>query len=195
MFCRICLEEGGDLLNPCRCSGTMKYVHHDCIQQWLSQNIHVNRCEICHHTFTFSNRKTLLQKIITKIAQNSLIEVYVVIHYLIMYVGSLLFNIAGLPYCEDDPDCYLRISYIAYSLPQYLFQTAEIVQRCNGSVRMWFVITIIYGNTLYLTLGLQTVPMWITIIICLILTRFSLEISYMTIPKPRLRNYNSFDPV
>eukprot|EP01017_Pseudomicrothorax_dubius_P014605 TRINITY_DN1703_c0_g1_i5.p1 TRINITY_DN1703_c0_g1~~TRINITY_DN1703_c0_g1_i5.p1 ORF type:complete len:367 (-),score=49.60 TRINITY_DN1703_c0_g1_i5:390-1490(-) len=40
LTCRICLSEGDDNDNPficpCDCSGTMKYVHVRCLQQWLS---------------------------------------------------------------------------------------------------------------------------------------------------------------
>jgi len=36
--CRICFEEEDDLslfVSPCRCSGTSKYVHVECLQEWI----------------------------------------------------------------------------------------------------------------------------------------------------------------
>lgn len=36
-ICRICLDDEDDitkLINPCRCSGSSKYVHIDCLKQW-----------------------------------------------------------------------------------------------------------------------------------------------------------------
>ena len=107
MFCRICLEEGGELIHPCRCSGTMKYVHPHCMQEWFYQNIDITRCEICHHPFTFKTHKTVLQRIITKLSDVLLMEVYVCFYYLIIYMGSLLFTICGLD-CHILDDCQLR---------------------------------------------------------------------------------------
>uniref|UniRef100_A0A0G4FQ14 RING-CH-type domain-containing protein n=1 Tax=Chromera velia CCMP2878 TaxID=1169474 RepID=A0A0G4FQ14_9ALVE len=55
--CRICHdgEEEGELIHPCKCSGSVKFVHRTCLDQWRSctsinpQNM--TRCEMCHHTF------------------------------------------------------------------------------------------------------------------------------------------------
>jgi len=37
--CRICLDESNDptnpLLDPCKCAGTMKFIHLVCLQEWL----------------------------------------------------------------------------------------------------------------------------------------------------------------
>lgn len=39
--CRICLgdsseeESGNPLISPCFCDGTMKYIHQDCLKEWL----------------------------------------------------------------------------------------------------------------------------------------------------------------
>ena len=46
-ICRICLEEESNydlLINPCRCNGTSKYVHKNCINTWLQDN---NTCPLC----------------------------------------------------------------------------------------------------------------------------------------------------
>ena len=40
--CRICFdcesEKEDPLISPCKCSGSMKYVHLKCLRQWLSRN-------------------------------------------------------------------------------------------------------------------------------------------------------------
>lgn len=40
MVCRICLSEDSDmenpLISPCKCSGTMKFIHLDCLKEWLN---------------------------------------------------------------------------------------------------------------------------------------------------------------
>ncbi|XP_056167800.1 uncharacterized protein LOC115681745 isoform X2 [Syzygium oleosum] len=38
--CRICLENGGeDLIAPCHCKGTQKYVHRSCLDNWRATKI------------------------------------------------------------------------------------------------------------------------------------------------------------
>ncbi|GJQ12746.1 hypothetical protein GpartN1_g4537.t1 [Galdieria partita] len=53
--CRICRgtnEPNRPLFHPCRCSGSIKYIHEDCLVQWLSE-IRSERCELCGSTFRF----------------------------------------------------------------------------------------------------------------------------------------------
>lgn len=33
--CRICLEGGGELVSPCPCRGSVRFVHEACLKQWL----------------------------------------------------------------------------------------------------------------------------------------------------------------
>mmetsp|Transcript_7465 Transcript_7465/g.12619 ORF Transcript_7465/g.12619 Transcript_7465/m.12619 type:complete len:123 (-) Transcript_7465:1104-1472(-) len=42
-MCRICFgeqedEESSPLISPCKCSGSMKFVHLKCLRQWLGRN-------------------------------------------------------------------------------------------------------------------------------------------------------------
>ena len=52
-ICRICFESeipDNLLISPCRCKGSMKYVHQECLKVWLlSQFIDLNEstCDIC----------------------------------------------------------------------------------------------------------------------------------------------------
>nr|GMC73026.1 E3 ubiquitin-protein ligase MARCH8 [Ipomoea batatas] len=40
-LCRICLDtEGEDLIAPCRCKGTQKYVHRSCLDNWRSTKVY-----------------------------------------------------------------------------------------------------------------------------------------------------------
>lgn len=60
--CRICLETEGELITPCNCKGTIKYVHRECLQKWrttLPINVFNNKrdiqCEVCHKYYEFEN--------------------------------------------------------------------------------------------------------------------------------------------
>ena len=51
--CRICLDSdsaGSGFIHPCKCSGTMKYVHEECLKTWLvsrSAELSGSQCELC----------------------------------------------------------------------------------------------------------------------------------------------------
>lgn len=52
-ICRIChceSEPGNPLMTPCYCSGSLKYVHQSCLQQWLTAS-ETNSCELCKFPF------------------------------------------------------------------------------------------------------------------------------------------------
>ncbi|KAG5854911.1 hypothetical protein ANANG_G00042960 [Anguilla anguilla] len=57
-LCRICQSWGGTpqnpLLTPCRCTGSLQYVHHDCLKRWIQAKVQsgaeltaVKACELC----------------------------------------------------------------------------------------------------------------------------------------------------
>lgn len=55
-ICRICLDNNdmNDLIAPCRCSGTSKYVHRKCINHWRILNIEnqfFNQCNECQFNY------------------------------------------------------------------------------------------------------------------------------------------------
>ncbi|KAL3699643.1 hypothetical protein R1sor_017665 [Riccia sorocarpa] len=52
--CRICLEpEGDDLIAPCRCRGTQKYVHRSCLDNWRAakEGFAFAHCTECRSAF------------------------------------------------------------------------------------------------------------------------------------------------
>ncbi len=57
--CRVChgeSEPDNQLFYPCKCDGSIKYVHQDCLVQWLkvSRKKHP-KCELCGEPFHFQN--------------------------------------------------------------------------------------------------------------------------------------------
>lgn len=52
MQCRFCLEIGGeDLISPCKCCGSVKYIHKSCLRRWVVEEDTINYsrviCSIC----------------------------------------------------------------------------------------------------------------------------------------------------
>ena len=54
--CRICRGEGSKeepLFYPCKCSGSIKFVHQNCLMEWLSHS-QKKHCELCKTPFRFT---------------------------------------------------------------------------------------------------------------------------------------------
>ncbi|KAL3417465.1 E3 ubiquitin-protein ligase march6 [Phlyctema vagabunda] len=54
--CRICRGEAAEnepLFYPCKCSGSIKFVHQDCLMEWLSHS-QKKHCELCKTPFRFT---------------------------------------------------------------------------------------------------------------------------------------------
>ncbi|CAB3976542.1 E3 ubiquitin- ligase MARCH4-like [Paramuricea clavata] len=55
--CRICHDaEGQDLISPCHCAGTSKWVHESCIIKWI-RHTKTKQCEICTCPITVKRKK------------------------------------------------------------------------------------------------------------------------------------------
>ncbi|KZP01895.1 hypothetical protein CALVIDRAFT_532640 [Calocera viscosa TUFC12733] len=54
--CRICAAPGDPsqpLFHPCKCSGTIRYIHQDCLATWLAHSKKTT-CDVCKHKFAFT---------------------------------------------------------------------------------------------------------------------------------------------
>src|SRR5690348_15157294 len=54
--CRICRGEAAleqPLFYPCKCSGSIRYVHQDCLKEWLAHS-QKKYCELCKTPFRFT---------------------------------------------------------------------------------------------------------------------------------------------
>ncbi|OSX64112.1 hypothetical protein POSPLADRAFT_1138372, partial [Postia placenta MAD-698-R-SB12] len=54
--CRICsapAEPDQPLFHPCKCSGTIRYIHQDCLTTWLAHS-KKKTCDICKHPYSFT---------------------------------------------------------------------------------------------------------------------------------------------
>eukprot|EP00051_Salpingoeca_urceolata_P014564 m.185702 g.185702 ORF g.185702 m.185702 type:complete len:1003 (+) comp18122_c2_seq11:419-3427(+) len=54
-ICRVCRAEGAPdhpLFYPCLCTGSIRYIHQDCLLEWLKHS-RKRYCELCNHPFSF----------------------------------------------------------------------------------------------------------------------------------------------
>ncbi|XP_061441545.1 uncharacterized protein LOC133364609 isoform X2 [Rhineura floridana] len=62
--CRICHCEGDDespLITPCRCTGSLNFVHQACLQQWIKSS-DTRCCELCKYEFIMETKLKPLRK-------------------------------------------------------------------------------------------------------------------------------------
>ncbi|KAF2398028.1 hypothetical protein EJ06DRAFT_532394 [Trichodelitschia bisporula] len=102
--CRICRGEGTrmePLFYPCKCSGSIKFVHQNCLMEWLSHS-QKKHCELCKTPFRFTKLyhanmpKTLPTAIFIRRALLHLLS-----HLTIWLRGLLVFSawVVCLPWC------------------------------------------------------------------------------------------------
>ncbi|XP_078533139.1 E3 ubiquitin-protein ligase MARCHF1 isoform X2 [Lissotriton helveticus] len=63
-LCRICHCEGDDespLITPCRCTGTLCFVHQSCLHQWIKSS-DTRCCELCKYDFIMETKLKPLRK-------------------------------------------------------------------------------------------------------------------------------------
>uniref|UniRef100_A0A8C7JYX8 RING-type E3 ubiquitin transferase n=1 Tax=Oncorhynchus kisutch TaxID=8019 RepID=A0A8C7JYX8_ONCKI len=62
--CRICHCEGDDespLITPCHCTGSLRFVHQACLQQWIKSS-DTRCCELCKYQFIMQTKLKPLRK-------------------------------------------------------------------------------------------------------------------------------------
>lgn len=62
---RICHCEGDDespLITPCHCTGSLRFVHQSCLQQWIKSS-DTRCCELCKYEFIMETKLKPLRKV------------------------------------------------------------------------------------------------------------------------------------
>lgn len=58
-LCRVCQTEGTPerpLFHPCKCTGSIKFIHEECLSLWLRYRERFDEsCELCSYTFSFNS--------------------------------------------------------------------------------------------------------------------------------------------
>ncbi|XP_060943092.1 E3 ubiquitin-protein ligase MARCH8 isoform X1 [Limanda limanda] len=63
-ICRICHCEGDEdspLITPCHCTGSLRFVHQSCLQQWIKSS-DTRCCELCKYEFIMETKLKPLRK-------------------------------------------------------------------------------------------------------------------------------------
>ena len=124
--CRICLqsENQSELINPCKCKGSMEYVHRECLCHWIESRTD-NRghllCEICKHRLPFQRKlKRIWEclRIIKDYFKEERIRMVSPV-VLTLYYGCIIWKIFKAIQLAFDPSVTL-IRQLAFGIFQFL---------------------------------------------------------------------------
>lgn len=111
--CRNCHDEGGDLIAPCLCSGTMKWVHRSCLDTWrtVSPNkLSFSECDVCHFKYRVQQKPVSAWDKISyalKITRD-IVVVFAVAIAMIVIVGSISLLIERQTHYDEEFDPEVR---------------------------------------------------------------------------------------
>ncbi|KAK3035541.1 hypothetical protein RJ639_034746 [Escallonia herrerae] len=100
--CRICLDTGGeDLIAPCHCKGTQKYVHRSCLDNWRStrEGFAFAHCTECRAVFILRanvppDRWWLRMKFQFLVARDHAF-IFVIVQLIVAFLGVLVYKFYG----------------------------------------------------------------------------------------------------
>lgn len=122
-ICRICNLEGmpeKPLFHPCKCTGSIKYVHENCLIQWMHYS-HNEYCEVCGHQMSFTHiyapdQKSIIKDIAADIFFNIINHI---IHWFYLTVGLTLLLIL-----------FLSVSRVEFNDPALRFLIDAVSKMC-----------------------------------------------------------------
>ena len=93
-ICRICYEDTeNNMIEPCKCGGSIRWVHKDCLLKWIDMNSTRNsKCDICK--FSYKITKKCTQPLLSSINKHYIrIPIIVIFFSIIVILSVILFNI------------------------------------------------------------------------------------------------------
>lgn len=123
--CRFCLADDDDrvnpLLSPCRCTGTVKFVHRNCLRQWITItqfDLFKVNCQLCNSPYALP-RRWLEERIpiIDKVWAYALSQTFIIvilIHYLHMLIITQIFR-GETNALLDSPLSILAFNYLLFN--------------------------------------------------------------------------------
>ncbi|KAI1210308.1 uncharacterized protein F4807DRAFT_422821 [Annulohypoxylon truncatum] len=86
-------ENGDRLINPCRCKGSVKYVHEGCLKLWMNENPNAFKCNRCLYQYRME-RMTWAQRIRSPIVTLGLtILILVITIFLLGFIADPILNL------------------------------------------------------------------------------------------------------
>lgn len=131
--CRICLDnEGDDLIAPCHCKGTQKYVHRSCLDNWRStkEGFAFSHCTECRAAFLLRanvppDRWWLRLKFQLLVARDHTL-IFFIVQLVVVFLGMLVYRLYGdelreMFGYEEHPYAFYALAILAIILVGLLY--------------------------------------------------------------------------
>lgn len=158
-LCRICycevnpITKRKDLISPCKCNGSVKYVHYSCLKMWRMRGKafgDMGKCEQCHGKYNIPGEKAVYSILVSITTSIFLVSIYVFANLVFKNTGDLIvyFNDQwGVPENDKSINMYDvdRSHYLACIM--FLLSTYKLRDATNIVLLMCYILS-------YITLGL-----------------------------------------
>lgn len=127
-ICRICYEEelnDSELLVPCSCKGTLKYVHRHCLYEQIK--ILGNKCTICNNIFKFENNVSPLKKKLLNILKYKYTPT--IITFFLMFFTFIIYNLIFYLFITKSKKNIIFDHNILFTSISIVFMGIYIIQR------------------------------------------------------------------
>lgn len=162
--CRICLEPQEDpsnpLISPCKCSGSCKFVHRDCLRRWREDALTESsfyQCEICK--FKYQYNRLWWGNLLGSVWVVGLVFILVVAATLVGvgYVTNFLITGTKFDFLDPDMALYQRIAVtgfvvvscasFVYAVSVYLFSLCNFgwAQHHMRQLPLWLQAEYLWG--------------------------------------------------
>ena len=138
-FCRICMDTNSPtnrLISPCRCRGSLRYIHEECLKTWLSTRegeITEMKCELCNSDFRMEfvvgNVCRPKQSFDEGFTQCLFVPLLIGVSALLLFVMALLIERFG----ESENDTSYSIVLIIICLVSVVFLLVLVVYSLKQS--------------------------------------------------------------
>jgi hypothetical protein len=93
--CRICLEENNqdDMISPCLCRGTSKYVHRECLNKWIESKVNQEasiKCQECHFQYYKIGKKIKCEYFFKTLGKSK--TFFFITNQIITFIGYTILN-------------------------------------------------------------------------------------------------------
>uniref|UniRef100_A0A5K4F402 RING-type E3 ubiquitin transferase n=1 Tax=Schistosoma mansoni TaxID=6183 RepID=A0A5K4F402_SCHMA len=168
-FCRVCRCEGTvskPLFHPCLCTGSIKYIHQDCLVRWLEYSKR-NTCELCNHRFAFtriyaSGTPRFLPLTVLAVGLANSLRRFVLnwIHLSIVFTAWLV--VVPLSACRMYRCLFTGSVFSLLTLPLDMVSTKHLLQDCvQGFIIVILALAAFLGYVSLREQLLQGTPAWL----------------------------------
>lgn len=121
--CKFCFinerSNSNPLLSPCKCSGSLTYVHRKCLSTWMTHKMKDNlspECEICHQFYDLEFKNVFEKKIST--SNSTQIYIFWVFGNTVLLWHQISF--VGMKFVNPEID-YFHVLYVLQSFLNLIF--------------------------------------------------------------------------